>query len=112
MLSACTSKPRLVTASMPLVLESAKSLPGTKIPQTYGAQLDQPYTSVVSHSQYDIMVKPTYVSALGNECRELLIREQDQSHVRIACVYIDTISEQREWRLMPALDSNTSTISL
>lgn len=111
-LSACSSKPRLVTASTPLVLESGQSLSGTEIAKNYWPQLDQSYTSVLTHPQYKIVLKPPYVSALGNECRELLITGQYQSNVRIACVYTDTVSEQREWRLMPALDSNTSNISL
>ncbi len=111
LLSACSSKPRLVIASTPLVLESSQFSYGTKIPPIYWPQLDQTYNSVLNHPQYKIVLKPPYVSALGNDCRELLIAGQEQSHVRIACVYTNTTSEQREWRLMPALDSNTSNIS-
>ncbi len=93
-------------------MESAQSVHGTKLPENYWSQLDQAFTSGLSHPQYKIVVKPAYVSALGNKCRELLITGQYQSNVRVACVYTDTVSEQREWYLMPALDSNTSVISL
>ncbi|WP_182028190.1 hypothetical protein [Vibrio sp. B1FLJ16] len=112
LLSACSSKPRLVTASTPLVAASAQSLSGTKIPENYWSQLEQTYSSVLAHPQYKIVLKPSYVSALGNECRELLITGQHHSNVRVACVYIDAVSEQREWYLMPTLDYKTSDISL
>ncbi len=112
LLSACSSKPRTVTASTPLVAESTQALSGTKIPENYWPQLNQAYTSELTHSEYQISLKPPYVSALGNECRELLITGNDQSQARIACEYTNTASGQPEWRLMPMLESNTSNISL
>lgn len=111
-LSACSSKPRLVTASTPLVMESTQSISGTKIPKNYWFQLDQPFTSELNHPEYKIVLKPPYVSAMGNECRELLITGHYQSSVRVACSHTNTLSEQHEWYLMPALDSTSSNISL
>lgn len=102
----------MVEATKPLVSESFQPVSGTTIPQVYWPQLNQAYSKAIAHHQYKITLKPPYVSALGNECRELLITGHYQSLLRIACVFNGSAPDQREWRLMPSLESNNSNISL
>ena len=101
-LTACTSKPREVTASIPLVTSSQEKPNKQEVPSKYWRFLSDPVQTTVEHDKYNIQLSRFYVSALGQICRELTIlnKNQKNSHAqerRTACegTYI-TIGNQTE----------------
>ncbi|MGL6260688.1 hypothetical protein [Vibrio sp. WXL210] len=72
LLSACSSQPRQVQASLPLVSEQLAPI-GTPISSQYWSSLNIEYATSISHPQYTILAQPSYTSALGITCRTLSI---------------------------------------
>lgn len=77
-LSGCTSKPREVTASIPLVNSSQEKPNKQEVPSQYWSFLSDPSETNVEHEKYIIKLAERYTSALGQTCRELIIVEKDQ----------------------------------
>lgn len=89
-LSACTSKPREVTASIPLVTSSQEKPNKQEVPSKYWRFLSDPIQTNVEHDRYNIQLSELYVSALGQVCRELTLLNKNPitSHAqerRTAC---------------------------
>ena len=89
-LSACTSKPREVTASIPLVTSSQEKPNKQEVPVRYWSPLSDPAETSVEHNKYDIQLSKIYISALGHICRELSIVDKSKASTqdlerRIAC---------------------------
>lgn len=75
-LSACTGKPREVSASIPLVSSSQTKPNKQEVPQQYWSQLSDPVQTQVEHDKYKIKLFDLYTSALGQTCRELQILDK------------------------------------
>lgn len=99
-LQACSSPPREVKASVPLVT-SGNYLPTLQqgIPDAYWRQFNTPSISNVSINNYQLMLGKPYISALGNTCRALdIIDVTTQSRAkRVAC----KASTEENWFLTP-----------
>lgn len=80
-LSGCTSKPRDVVASVPLVSLSQEKPDKQEIPLKYWNALSDPMRSHVGHDKYTIELNALYISALGQTCRELLITESNEDDI-------------------------------
>lgn len=72
LLSACSSQPRQVQASLPLVSEQFAPI-GSPISSQYWSSLNIENTTSIPHPQYSILAQPSYTSALGITCRTLSI---------------------------------------
>lgn len=109
-LSACSSAPRHVQASTPLVTHQASVTSGDAIPAQYWPVLNDTNQSSFTVSSYQIHLSPIYTSALTQRCREFLITSTDsvQQTKRIAC----QAQEDAAWYLTPSIQpSNTSSDS-
>ncbi|WP_394242622.1 hypothetical protein [Vibrio astriarenae] len=89
----CTSQPRQVDASLPLVNLNQAPV-GEAIDTKYWSQLDSDMYTSLSHSEFDIQIEPAYLSALGLTCRVLTIQnltpqtyslDADTPIKRVAC---------------------------
>lgn len=86
LLAGCTSKPREVNASVPLVTFSQEKPNKELVPARYWQALSDPSQLVLPHSQYTIYLGELYTSALGEACRELTITDKTQAMKRrIVC---------------------------
>ncbi|MDR9828554.1 hypothetical protein RCJ22_23500 [Vibrio sp. FNV 38] len=89
----CTSQPRLVDASLPLVNHNQAPV-GKAVETQYWSQLDNDMYTMLAHESFDIQLEPTYTSALGLQCRVLNIWPADSNWTikvpvqRIACKQI------------------------
>lgn len=85
-LTGCTSKPREVTASIPLV-HIYKDKPNKKeIPYQYWVFLSDSKQTGFTHDKYQVQLAELYTSALGLSCRELtLIDKKNNEERRTAC---------------------------
>ena len=79
LLPGCTSKPREVTASIPLVASSQERPNKQEVPTKYWSSLSNPAETNVQHDKYNIQLAKLYISALGHICRELSIVDKSQS---------------------------------
>ncbi|MGR5269841.1 hypothetical protein ACPV5R_19055 [Vibrio astriarenae] len=68
----CSSQPRLVDASLPLVNLNHAPV-GEAIDAKYWSQLDSDMYTTLTHDDFTIQLEPTYTSALGLTCRVLTI---------------------------------------
>ncbi|TEW52315.1 hypothetical protein [Psychromonas algicola] len=85
-LSACSSGPRTVSASLALVTPSMEKPDKIMLPLQYWPLLEDENQSMLSHQRYKIMLSPFYVSALGVTCRELIFEDNNKEvSKRIAC---------------------------
>lgn len=90
-LSACASKPRHVKANLPLVTpESSNVEMMSQVPERFWTELNKPGVVSLEHPNYQVVLKPTYVSALGLQCREIYI----DSISKIACSIKSTDSNE------------------
>ena len=114
-LTACTSKPREVYASIPLV-SSNDAKPDQKVlPANFSATLSNPSSTQLTHGQYDVALMPTYVSALGYPCRKLIFSESGaQPKKRIACeiTYKENDKLVKSWFLENAIIESDDNITL
>ena len=84
--TACSSGPRVVHASLPLVSYSQERPDKEVVPQQYWSMLADESQSYLPHDQYTITLGAIYSSALGLTCRELVFAEKNQViKKRIAC---------------------------
>jgi hypothetical protein len=104
-LQACSSPPREVKASVPLVTASASSPTVKKgIPDAYWGQFSDPSVSILSINQYQVTLSQPYTSALGHTCRALDIIDvtTQMSAKRIACQQpTQSQSALQSWYLTP-----------
>ena len=85
-LSACTSGPRTVRASLALVTPSMEKPNKKAVPAQYWVLLADQKQSHLAHELYSITLSPLYFSALGLTCRELLFEDDNQvKNKRVAC---------------------------
>ncbi|USD41325.1 hypothetical protein J4N42_00910 [Vibrio sp. SCSIO 43135] len=112
-LAGCSSQPRHVEASLPLVAASIESV-GTKVPASYRQDLEDMYKTELIHDKYHISLGPFYISSLGNECRELTIEEPEQGKTtRVVCAEKKQYEDQiRAWYLVPDIIQSSSSIQL
>ncbi len=114
--AACTSPPREVTASLPLVSHS-QSKPNKKIiPQQYWSDLENVTLNYIEHPTYQIQLGELYTSALGLTCRELTIVDKEQQvKRRIVCKvpFLDENNKQDEaWFLEKEIIESSSYVDL
>lgn len=112
-LTACSSAPRQVQASLPLVAATIQPL-GQKLPAKYRSQLEQADSTQLDNSDYSIQLGARYTSSLGQDCRDLTIYDQagDKSQ-RVACAEKKQYPEQiRAWYLVPNIVQHASSIKL
>jgi len=82
----CTSKPREVSASLPLVSLSQEKPNKKEIPSQYWAYLSDSQSTSFKHDKYQVQLSSLYTSALGQVCRELtLIDKESNEQRRTAC---------------------------
>lgn len=72
LLSACSTQPRQVSANLPLVNERTSPI-GSPVDKHYWPQLDGKEAVELQHTSYKISAQEPYTSALGIECRLLII---------------------------------------
>lgn len=85
-LAGCTSKPREVTASIPLVSTSQEKPNKKEIPSQYWAFLSDSKQTGFAHDKYQVQLAELYTSALGLTCRQLtLIDKENNEERRTAC---------------------------
>jgi hypothetical protein len=109
LLQGCSTPPRKVTASVPLVAASSNPQASqTGIPELYWASLSDPATTTLAINDYQVNVGPIYVSALSQHCRNLDIIDtaHQLSSKRVAC----ETAAQGEWYL--GTDITHSSIEL
>jgi hypothetical protein len=85
-LTGCTSKPREVTASIPLVYISQDKPNEKEIPSQYWEFLSDSKKTGFTHDKYQVQLAELYTSALGLPCRELTLTDKNSNEERrIAC---------------------------
>ena len=85
-ITGCTSKPREVSASLPLVTFSQEKPNKKEIPTQYWSTLSDSQQTTLQHEKYKVEMSELYTSALGETCRELKITDnQNKQASRIAC---------------------------
>lgn len=115
-LSACTSKPREVYASIPLVTNNEAKPDKKEIPAPFSLKLTNPSTTQLTHGKYSVNVSPLYISALGYPCRKLIFSVQTaEPKRRIACEipYKDSTNKLvKSWFLENAIIESSNNIDL
>lgn len=109
----CSSQPRQVEASLPLVKQQIIPI-GKKLPAKYRQQLEDHSTKWLIHKDYDIEMGAFYTSSLGNDCRKLNVRTIEKVTVqRIACAEKSQYEGQvRAWYLVPDIVQSATSIQL
>ncbi|MEZ9657998.1 MULTISPECIES: hypothetical protein [unclassified Vibrio] len=115
LLFGCASKPREVTASLPLV-EAAEVQLGESIPQQYWSELNNPNQTSLTHNDYNIRLSSPYSSGLGYQCRVLEVETiSEGKRNRIACASISKNadgSETKSWYLAPSIVEAATVIKI
>jgi hypothetical protein len=116
LIAGCTSRPREVVASLPLVSPSQQKPTAQEIPEQYWPDLANAATTSLIHEKYQIIVSPLYVSALGQPCRELSITGLNTPETkRVACeiAFINDDKQQdKAWFLAPQIIESTRYVEL
>ncbi len=97
LLSACTSKPRKVSAQVPLVEPNRQSIEGELIPKKYWPILSNPSSQYLLHSDNTIYLGALYLSALGNQCRTMDVLKGERKSSYIACLIKDQQNNDDQW---------------
>jgi len=115
LLFGCASKPREVTASIPLV-EVLEVQLGESIPQHYWTELNDPSQTSLTHNDYRIRLTPPYSSGLGYQCRVLEVETTTEGkRNRIACASISKNTdgvEVKSWFLTPNIVEAATAIKI
>lgn len=115
-ITGCVSKPREVTASVPLVSVSQEKPDKKEIPAQYWYVLSDAQQINLVHEKYQIKLSELYTSALGVTCRELTITEKEQQMKRrIACEipFLNTDNIQdKAWFLEKEIIESSSYVDL
>ena len=111
LLAGCTSRPREVVASLPLVSASQQKPTAQEIPEKYWSDLANAQTTSIVHEKYQIIASPLYISALGQPCRELSITGINTPETkRVACEISfinDNKQQDKAWFLAPQIIEST-----
>ena len=114
-LTACTSRPREVYASIPLVSTNEAKPEQTVLPANFSTTLSNPSSTQLTHGKYNVAVMPTYVSALGYPCRKLIFSASGvQPKNRIACeiTYKEDDKLVKSWFLENAIIESDDNLDL
>lgn len=85
-ITACSSGPRNVSASLALVTPSMTKPNKAMLPLQYWPLLEDVSQSKLPHQRYKIKLNSLYISALGTVCRELIFEDSNKAvSKRIAC---------------------------
>lgn len=115
-ITGCTSKPREVTASVPLVSYSQGKSNKQEIPSQYWSVLSDPQQTHLQHEKYQIKMDNLYISALDLVCRELIVVDKkNKLENRVACEssFIDEHNKQNKvWFLENQIIESSSYVEL
>ena len=114
-LTACTSKPREVYASIPLVSANEAKPNLEVLPATFSTILSDPFSTQLTHGKYEVSVMPAYISALGYPCRKMIFSESGvSSKKRIACeiTYKENDTLTKAWFLENAIIESDDNLTL
>ncbi len=115
-IAGCSSRPREVTASIPLVPYSQEKPDKKQIPTQYWSVLSDPQQTRLEHDQYYIQLSALYRSALGVTCRELtIIDNQSNQNKRTVCdiPFIDTNNQATNaWFMEKVIIESNSHVEL
>lgn len=95
-LAGCTSKPREVTASIPLVSSSQEKPNKKEIPSKYWAFLSDSKQTSFAHDQYNVKLDELYTSALGLTCRELILVDKKNNEERLIACEVSYINQNNQ----------------
>ena len=113
LLSGCSSAPRQVNATVPLVPVVVQPV-GQVVEQKYYALLNDSLTTKLPHSDYSIQVGPYFLSSLGKQCRSLNIHDNDgNKQQRVVCLEsgVDNANSS-SWYLVPNIVQSSSSMEL
>jgi hypothetical protein len=92
----CTSKPREVTASIPLVSASQEKPNKKEIPSQYWSFLSDLQQAGFAHDKYQVQLSELYTSALGLVCRELTLTDKDRNEARRTACEISFVNQDNQ----------------
>jgi len=95
-LAGCTSKPREVTASIPLVSISQDKPNKKEIPSQYWAFLADSQKTDFEHEKYQVQLAELYTSALGLPCRELTLTDKENNEERRTACEITFVNQDNQ----------------
>lgn len=114
LLSACSSQPRQVQATIPLV--PPKAIVGSPIAQQYWDALALPSTKVIERQEQDIQVSEMFTSALGLTCRKLTVFSDTQPpSERVACsqpIVDEQGQEHEQWILTKPIVHSATAVEI
>lgn len=111
-LSACSSKPREVSAQVALVDPNRQSVEGELIPQKYWPVLSNPSSPYLLHSGTTVYLGNLYTSALGNQCRTMDVVKGEKKSVYIACLLKNQRNNDNNWYITKNIVENASFLKL
>lgn len=95
-LAGCTSKPREVTASIPLVSSSQEKPNKKEIPSKYWSSLSNSQQTQFEHEKYQVQLAELYTSALGQVCRELTLTDKEKNEERRTACEISFVNQDNQ----------------
>jgi hypothetical protein len=95
-ISGCTSKPREVNASIPLVSSSQEKPNKNEIPAQYWSFLSDSEQTGFVHDKYQVQLTELYTSALGQVCRELTLVDKDSNEERRTACEISFVNKDNQ----------------
>ena len=111
-LSACSSKPREVSAQVPLVNPNQQNVEGELIPEKYWLILSNPSSLYLQHSEATVYLGEFYTSALGNRCRTMDVVKGEKKTVYIACLLKNQQNNDTQWYITKNIVENASFLKL
>ncbi len=112
-LSGCANQPREVKANINLVPVVKESTPDNLISEQYWSRLSNPIEMELNHPYLNIELGPLYISALGQQCRSLLILTPPMNNVRVACaIGTQSATSPQQWYLNNTVVQDTSELTL
>ncbi|MBF9001197.1 hypothetical protein [Vibrio nitrifigilis] len=117
-LSGCSSPPRHIEATVPLVESSYSDVDslGQELPLIFWKHFSVAGTARISEVNYNVFATKSYISALGLLCRNLTIKNINSStHTqRIACTHAsqDELTALTPWYLTRDIKKPTSDLKL
>jgi len=95
-LAGCSSKPREVTASIPLVSSTQEKPNKKEIPSQYWTYLSDSKQTSFAHDKYQVQLAELYTSALGLTCRELTLVDKERNEERRTACEISFVDENNQ----------------
>ena len=95
-ITGCSSKPREVTASIPLVSASQEKPNKKEIPSQYWPFLSDSQQVSFEHDKYHVQLAELYTSALGLVCRELTLVDKAKNEERRTACEISFVSQDNQ----------------